>query len=101
MDLEIPPEGAAIVGGNGAGKTSLLEAIYFLIRGRSFRQSRSERLIRHGKSRFLLRGTLDWRGAGHHVGVSVDRSRGSHIRVDGDTPPLPVPLLPLAQGYGP
>ncbi len=87
VDLDIPPEGAAIVGGNGAGKTSLLEAIYFLIRGRSFRQSRAERLIQHGGSGFLLRGTLDWRGAGHQVGVSVDRSRGSQIRIDGDTKP--------------
>ncbi|MEM6818205.1 MAG: DNA replication/repair protein RecF [Pseudomonadota bacterium] len=87
VDLAIPPEGAAIIGDNGAGKTSLLEAIYFLIRGRSFRQSRAERLIQHGGTGFLLRGSLDWRGGSHQVGVSVDRSRGAQIRVDGDTKP--------------
>lgn len=40
----------AIYGNNGQGKTALLEAIYLLITGRSFRSARLSELIRHGAS---------------------------------------------------
>jgi DNA replication and repair protein RecF len=39
-----------IFGPNASGKTSLLEGIYLLGRGRSFRTRNTERLIRHGKN---------------------------------------------------
>ena len=45
--LEFSPELNLIAGENGAGKTSILEAIFLLGRGRSFRTRSSERLIRH------------------------------------------------------
>jgi DNA replication and repair protein RecF len=35
-ELEIPPDLTLIWGGNGSGKTSILEAIFLLGRGRSF-----------------------------------------------------------------
>ena len=47
--LEFSPELNLIAGENGAGKTSILEAIFLLGRGRSFRTRSSERLIRHGQ----------------------------------------------------
>ena len=37
-----------LVGDNGAGKTAILESIYYMCRGRSFRERRLNRLIRHG-----------------------------------------------------
>lgn len=37
-----------LVGANGSGKTSLLEAVHFLGRGRSFRTGRSRKLIQWG-----------------------------------------------------
>jgi DNA replication and repair protein RecF len=39
---------AGIVGPNGSGKTSVLEALYFLAHGRSFRTSNRTALLRHG-----------------------------------------------------
>jgi DNA replication and repair protein RecF len=45
-----------IWGGNGSGKTSLLESIFLLGRGRSFRTRNSERLIRHGRERLVVFG---------------------------------------------
>ena len=39
-----------ITGDNGSGKTSLLEAIYLLGRGRSFRTRHTEQLIRHASA---------------------------------------------------
>jgi DNA replication and repair protein RecF len=44
------------VGPNASGKTSLLESVFFLSRGRSFRSRRREALIRHGEQEFLLAG---------------------------------------------
>lgn len=46
-----------ILGDNGSGKSSLLEAIYFLGRGRSFRPSSAHHLARHGSSGFAVRAT--------------------------------------------
>lgn len=43
-----------ICGNNGCGKTSLLEAIYYLSQGRSFRSSNAVRLIRHQSEKFSL-----------------------------------------------
>lgn len=47
-----------IKGPNAQGKTSLLEAIYFLITGRSFRTSQTKDLIRHNAPYFFLEATF-------------------------------------------
>ena len=82
-ELALPAGATAIIGPNGAGKTSLLEAAYFLSRGRSFRQSRTDRLIRHGEPAFRLRGTIEWQHRNHAVGVEASRGQGNRIRIDG------------------
>jgi len=43
--LALDPQVTGIVGENGSGKTSLLESIYFLAHGRSFRASQREKLL--------------------------------------------------------
>jgi DNA replication and repair protein RecF len=43
--LELDPQVTGIVGENGSGKTSLLESIYFLAHGRSFRANQREKLL--------------------------------------------------------
>src|SRR5271156_2642002 len=48
-----------ISGANASGKTSLLEAIYVLGRGRSFRTRRLEHLIRRGSDRFVVFGEVE------------------------------------------
>jgi DNA replication and repair protein RecF len=47
-----------IIGGNAQGKTSLLEAIYFLCTAESHRAMRDTELIRHNESGFYLKGVL-------------------------------------------
>ncbi len=47
IDLEPGPGLNVFVGDNGSGKTSLLEAVYLLSRGRSFRSAPQSRLIRN------------------------------------------------------
>jgi len=43
-----------IVGDNGSGKSSLLEAIFFLGHGKSFRTSKIENLVSHQQSSFVV-----------------------------------------------
>ena len=51
----IPSSGINLLYGlNGSGKTSLLEAIYFIGTGKSFRVSKANNLIQEGASQFSL-----------------------------------------------
>ena len=52
-----------ISGDNASGKTSLLEAVFFLGRGRSFRTTRYDGLFRKGTSRLTVTGRLAKRRA--------------------------------------
>ena len=63
--LELDPGANLLVGPNGAGKTSALEAVHLAIRGRSFRTTRPDRVIRRGEERMSV------------VALLVDESVGS------------------------
>ena len=82
-DLSFSPGFNLIYGENASGKTSVLEALAYLGRGKSFRGATTSDLIRHGASEFVLFG--ETRGAGdsqHRVGVRNSRE-GLEVRVDG------------------
>jgi DNA replication and repair protein RecF len=86
-ELSLHPGLNLIWGGNGSGKTSLLEAMFLLGRGRSFRTRNSERLIQHGRDRLVIFGRTEAapeeeHGLAHAVGVEVDRSEGTRARMD-------------------
>ena len=81
--LEFAPELNVIAGENGAGKTSILEAIFLLGRGRSFRTRTNERLIRHGQAALTVFGrTRD--GPAKAAGVEVSRE-GTRARINGQS----------------
>ena len=70
--LEFPPGLTLIHGGNGSGKTSILEGLFLLGRGRSFRTRNSERLIRRGEDVLRAVGTIDApMGESRTLGVEV------------------------------
>ena len=54
VDLELPPEGAVVVGDNGHGKSNLLEAIYYLQILRSIRDTRDQDLTRFDTTGFHI-----------------------------------------------
>jgi DNA replication and repair protein RecF len=76
-DLALHAGRNLIVGANGSGKTSLLEAIFLLGRGRSFRTRNSERLITHGESRLVVFGrTLPPEEPGLPIALGIQVTRG-------------------------
>jgi DNA replication and repair protein RecF len=56
QDLELPPEGVALIGDNAQGKSNLLEAIYYLETFRSFRGARDDQLVTFGADVFRVVG---------------------------------------------
>jgi DNA replication and repair protein RecF len=54
LELDLAPRANLILGDNASGKTSLLEAVFVLSRGRSFRTSKADNLVRHGAEGFLI-----------------------------------------------
>ena len=82
-NLELDPHFTLISGPNGSGKTSLLEAICVLGRGRSFRTRRLEPLIRSGTHRMMVVGEADLPERRVTLGVEGS-AEGLRARVGGD-----------------
>ena len=57
-EIDFPGRVNLITGGNAQGKTSLLEAIYFLSTAKSHRAYPNDELVRHNESWFYLKGII-------------------------------------------
>lgn len=74
-----------IVGPNASGKTALLEAIYLLARGRSFRTNRIRELIQREQERLQVTARLSAAG-GRRIPLGLERNRRQTLlRYDGTT----------------
>jgi DNA replication and repair protein RecF len=84
-DCEIVPHvGLNLVHGqNGSGKTSFLEAIYILGRGRSFRDKQLFNAVKRGKNSFTLFGKQGQNNENSTVGINYSK-RGATVRIDGE-----------------
>ncbi len=81
-ELVFDPDFTLISGPNASGKTSVLESIYVLGRGRSFRTRRLDHLIRSGASRFVIYGDA---GTEHRTGLGIEGSAlGMRAKMGGD-----------------
>jgi DNA replication and repair protein RecF len=73
-----------ISGANASGKTSLLEALAYLGRGKSFRGASTTNLTQHGKEDFVLFGELERAEGKINIGVRNGRE-GLEVRVGGES----------------
>ncbi len=83
-EVALDPRFTLISGDNASGKTSLLEAIYVLGRGRSFRTRRIEPLIRSGCKEFIVSGEVEVQAQSVRLGVAGSPT-GVRARVRGET----------------
>lgn len=83
-EIKIPltPKFNLFYGINGSGKTSILEAIYFLGLGRSFRNRLNNRLINYDDDHFSLFSQLNHQNQTLGVGVERHSNGESRIRIN-------------------
>ncbi len=83
LELDLEEGLTAVVGPNGQGKTNLIEAVYFLCLGRSFREHRESRLIRFGEPAARVEGKTEQGGRSGTIRIVLQRSGGKQAEVDG------------------
>jgi len=86
-----------IYGPNASGKTSILEAIAYLGRARSFRGASTRELVRHGKDEFVVIGKAHTGSREVALGIRNGKS-GLEVHVDAEKSGSAAPLaeaLPL------
>jgi DNA replication and repair protein RecF len=82
-ELRLGPSLTVIAGRNGAGKTNLLEALYFAATGRSCRTANEREVVRFGAGLTRLElHTEDERGA-HAISVGFQPGEAKHLKADG------------------
>ncbi|WP_114326333.1 DNA replication/repair protein RecF [Candidatus Colwellia aromaticivorans] len=81
VSINFHPRLNFFIGDNGSGKSSLLEALFFLGHGKSFRTTKVDSLARHETNSFVVsvRDSND-----HQLGLSRDLTSGlTNIKIDG------------------
>jgi len=84
--IELQPDRSLnlITGANATGKTSLLESIFALSRGRSFRAGRVSELIQYDASALTVYAELDSERHTHRLGIEITRA-GRRLQIDGQS----------------
>ena len=72
-----------ILGNNGSGKSSLLEAIHYLGLGRSFRTHLTSRVVQHGEKEFVLFAECQPQEDMIAIGLQKSKSSETELRIDG------------------
>jgi len=76
-ELELDSRLTLISGANGSGKSSLLEAMFLLGRGRSFRTAKLETAVKHGAERLRVVGVVS--SGAREVTIGVETDNGSLV----------------------
>ncbi len=80
--IDFHPSLNFFVGDNGSGKSSLLEALFYLGHGKSFRTSKVDSLVCYEKNTFVVSVK---NGKGSQLGLSRDINSGlTSIKIDGE-----------------
>jgi DNA replication and repair protein RecF len=83
-EIEFSPGVNVLVGGNGQGKTNLLEAVQYLALGRSHRSARDDEIVRFGSGYFFVRGDGEGdAGQAFSIEAGFTPPRSKRLKVDG------------------
>jgi DNA replication and repair protein RecF len=88
ITLQLSPHMNAFYGANGSGKSSILEAIYYLGRGKSFRTHIADRLVQDNTQEFVLfaelTDTADSSGTPAKIGLSRHLRKPLQIKINAE-----------------
>lgn len=84
VDLDLSSGFNFLVGSNGSGKTSLLEAIFYLGHGRSFKSHISNRIIHYDHDNFTLFGKIEEAKHEWSVGLQKTRQGNTQLKINGE-----------------
>ena len=73
-----------LVGANGSGKTSVLEAIFVLSHGRSFRTSKIQKVVQHQAGELVVFSQISWGPQAIALGVKRQRSGDWQAKLNGE-----------------
>jgi DNA replication and repair protein RecF len=82
-DVALGPQLTVVHGRNGAGKTNLLEALYFGCTGRSCRTRDERQVVRFGQEAARVEVDVEGRDGAHELSVGFQPGEAKRIRVDG------------------
>ena len=88
LDLTLSPHFNLLFGQNGAGKTSIIEAIHYLGLNKSFRSHLNNRIIQHGQEQF----TLFAQSSTHKIGIER-ASKSVRLRLNEETLSSVAPIV--------
>lgn len=74
-----------IWGENGSGKTSLLEAIYILSLGKSFKTRKQTSIIKKGHTDYIVKGDFSFGEITNSIAVQTKKNNKKIIKVNGKT----------------
>ena len=81
--LQLSPGLNILVGNNGSGKTSVLEAIHYLGLGRSFRTHLTGRVVRQGEKGFVLFAQCELEGRTVPIGLAKEKNGDTQLKIAG------------------
>ena len=77
-------EGITVIWGeNGSGKTSLLEAIYILSLGKSFKTHKQSTIIKQGCSNYIIKGDFSSKNLKNNIAIKTDIKNKKTIKING------------------
>ena len=82
-ELNFHPKINLMVGENGSGKSSILEAIYFLGLGRSFRTHLTNRVIQFEETSFTLFSEINYQERVLPIGLQKTKNGETTLKIDG------------------
>ena len=83
LDLDVPGGLVVVTGPSGAGKTNLIEGLFFGCTGASPRSSNERELVRRGAALTRVQVDTEDHGGGHRIEVGFEPGEAKRLRVDG------------------